>query len=151
MIGKDHNPPRQWYEAKRFVQHGFTNVANEENKVHKQKLKDEKESLKTQQDARRVKYQSAQTYIKYCASVLADTCPTDEKVLILPFESTNQIYIEYVNYYKTFYGTVAQNMAGETTFSKALGDMHDTVRLAHAKGTELYTETIQFQCLTSYY
>ena len=98
-----------------------------------------------------MKYQSAQTYINYCASVLADTCPTDEKILILPFESTNQIYIEYVNYYKTFYGTVAQNMAGESTFSKALDDMHDRVRLAHAKGNELCIVTIQFQCLTNYY
>jgi len=88
-----------------------------------------------------VKYQSAQTYINYCAKVLGDTCPTDEKVLILPYESRNQFYIEYVNYYKTFYGSVAHNMAGESTFSKALDDMHDTVRLAHAKGTELCTET----------
>jgi hypothetical protein len=37
MIDEDHNPPRQWYEAKRFVLHGFIYVANEENKVHKQK------------------------------------------------------------------------------------------------------------------
>ena len=30
MIGKDHNPPRQWYEAKKFVLHG--------NIVHKAKV-----------------------------------------------------------------------------------------------------------------
>jgi hypothetical protein len=105
-----------------------------ENKLNKQLMPGEKRSLKSMRDTRSVKFLGCIEYIKYCAKLFADTCPTDGNVVFLPYENPTQFYQEYVNFHDTF-GFGFNTKAKSDTFRKALDSLYDSIRLVHAKGS----------------
>ena len=134
LITKEKKPPRQWLEQKRKVVTGELSNVTSEKVMDRKKMPGEKLSLKTLKDQRSDKYMSCIHYIKYCATIFADTCPTNANIKFLPYESAAQFYAEYENFHKT-YGYSEASKAKYDTFNNALKSLHDSVRLVHAKGS----------------
>lgn len=98
----------------------------------------QKRSISSQSNAKSIKYNNAMTYINYCAEILnfGDSSATHKDVIYLPYETSSAFYEEYVAYFDTKYSPLSREMemAGKDTFDKVLNDLHDKVRLSHAKG-----------------
>lgn len=134
LITKEAKYPRQWTEAKRELVNGRESKTKFENKMNKKLMPGEKRSLKSLRDARSVKFLGCIEYIKYCAKIFADTCPTDSNISFLPYENPPQFYKEYVNFHDTF-GLGPNTLAKSDTFKKALDSLYDSIRLVHSKGS----------------
>ena len=72
-----------WTEAKSELVNGKESSSKMEQKLSKQLLPGEKLSLKTMKDERSQKFLGCIEYIKYCAKIFADTCPTDSNIKFL--------------------------------------------------------------------
>jgi len=123
-----------WTEAKSELVNGKESLSKMEQKLSKQLLPGEKLSLKTMKDERSQKFLGCIEYIKYCAKIFADTCPTDSNIQFLPHETPTQFYDEYKNFHNTF-ALGPSTFAQIDTFKKALDSLHDSIRLVHAKGS----------------
>ena len=71
-----------------------------------------------------------ENYIKYIATLNADACPTDEDVLVLPYDSINEFYQEYVAYSQG----VDASFAGRETFRQKFHELKQ-YRLCESKGS----------------
>jgi hypothetical protein len=134
LITREKKYPRQWNEVKEEIVTGIESNALFENKLNRHLMPGEKRSLKSIKDTRSLKFLGCIEYIKYCARVYADTCPTDGNVRFVPYENPTQFYQDYVNFHDTF-GLGINTKAKSDTFRKALDSLYDSIRLVHAKGS----------------
>jgi hypothetical protein len=132
LITRQKRYPRQWNEVKKEIVTGIeSNNALNENKLNKQLMSGEKRSFKSIRDTRSLKFLGCIKYIKYCAEVYSDTCPTDGNIRFVPHKNPTQFYQDYVDFHDNFGLTKAKS----DTFRKALDSLHDSIRLVHSKGS----------------
>lgn len=71
-------------------------------------------------------------YIRYIASLSADSCPTDESILVLPYDSLHEFYLEYVAYSEA---DNLINYASKETFRLKFKSLSNEFKLMGSKGS----------------
>ncbi|KAJ1411534.1 hypothetical protein B484DRAFT_435569, partial [Ochromonadaceae sp. CCMP2298] len=91
-------------------------------------------TLKRKLDPRSSKSIHAESYVRYLAKILADTCPTDDGVQCIPYDSFSQLFEEY-QAFCTATLVNKKSVAGKETFRVVLAALHSVIRLLGSKGT----------------
>jgi hypothetical protein len=91
-------------------------------------------ATKEKNDARSAKTMHAIAYIKYIGEAFSDTCPTNDQIRCIPYESIQQLFDEYKDF------CVVENVrpdkrASLETFRKCMKELDGQFRLIGCKGS----------------
>ena len=96
----------------------------------------QKRELKKAMDKRYDKSIHAAAYIEYISVIFADTIPTDENKLALPYETLQQFYDEYESFCLTTLLLKETEFCKIETFRKVFIE-HEHIRLVGCKGKQV--------------
>jgi hypothetical protein len=112
--------PRPWIFMKDSIIQGFSF-----NEIKVDKTKD---------DARSTKTMHAIAYIKYIGEAFSDTCPTNDQIRCIPYESVQQLFNEYKDYCDVD-EVNPEKKANYETFRKCMKELDGQFRLIGCKGS----------------